>query len=362
MARSADPTVRTRLTRHALRRARVLLRGAALLCATGGALAAPLQNALAPAGPQAVQFKSLWDITLLICTLVFLAVTVATAIAVGHAARRRRASVATPPVLAVDVPTERRMHRSVAAAVVGSTLLLLFLIVASVLTDRALARMSLQNALHIEVTANQWWWEARYDDPQASRMFSTANELHVPVGRPVIMSLKSNDVIHSLWVPNLGGKKDLIPGRSATMQFQADRAGSYRGQCAEFCGYQHANMAFVVVAEPPDKWQAWADRQRAPAAEPASPELTRGRDLFMSTTCAMCHSILGTSANAQRAPDLTHVASRATIAAGTLPNTEPDLTRWIRSPQQIKPGSNMPASDLADDDLKLIVGYLRSLR
>ena len=336
---------------------RLLVLALALSAATP-AIAQPHQNVLQPAGPQAAHVKDLWDLTLLICTLVFVAIVAA----VGVAITRRRAAGSTAPTTAAQLGPQRSAHRSVVMAVAASVLLLLLLIVASVFTDRALARLPLQDALHIEVTANQWWWEARYDDAEAARMFTTANELHVPVGRPVILTLKSNDVIHSLWVPNLSGKKDLIPGRSSTLELQADQAGSYRGQCAEFCGYQHAFMAFVVVADPPDRYAEWAEHQRAPAAEPSAPELARGREVFMNSTCVMCHNIQGTDATATHAPDLTHLAARHTIAAGTLPNTAEDLTRWIRNPQQVKPGSNMPASELADDDLKHLVAYLGSLK
>jgi cytochrome c oxidase subunit 2 len=322
--------------------------------------AAPLQSVLQPAGPQAAHVKQLWDLMLLVCSGVFAAVLIGVAIALWRGRRYARGGPSAPVL--TDPGPERGARRSVVSAVVASTLLLLFLIVASVFTDRALARLSLVDAVHIEVTSNQWWWEARYDDAEAARMFTTANELHVPVGRPVIVTLRSNDVIHSLWVPNLSGKKDLIPGRSSTMQFQADQPGTYRGQCAEFCGYQHAYMAFVVVAEPNDHYEQWAAHQRTSATEPTSPELARGRELFMTTTCAMCHAIQGTDANAKRAPDLTHLAGRSTIAAGTLPNTAHDLEQWIRDPQRFKPGSNMPASDLADGDVRLLVAYLRSLR
>ena len=353
--RPAHAAVRTR-SRWSLF-VRLLVLALALAAATP-AIADPNQNVLQPAGPQAAHVKDLWDLTLLICTLVFIAILAA----VGVALTRQRARGSTAPTLATQLGPERGVHRSVATAVAASVLLLLGLIVASVFTDRAMARLPLRDALHIEVTANQWWWEARYDDAEPARMFTTANELHVPVGRPVILTLKSNDVIHSLWVPNLSGKKDLIPGRSSTLQLQADQAGSYRGQCAEFCGYQHAFMAFLVVADPPDRYGAWADHQRAPAAEPNGPDQARGREVFMSTTCVMCHSIQGTDASANHAPDLTHLADRRTIAAGTLPNTAEDLARWIRNPQQIKPGANMPASDLPDEDLKQLVAYLGSLK
>jgi cytochrome c oxidase subunit 2 len=338
------------------------LRWLAACC--GAALAAtasaePLQSVLAPAGPQAAHLKDLWDVMLLVCTVVFVAVLVAVGIALWRAPRTSSSEHASLPE---ELGPQRGARRSVVSAVVASTLLLLFLIVASVFTDRALARLSLHDALHIEVTANQWWWEARYDDAQASRMFNTANELHIPVGRPVVLTLRSNDVIHSFWVPALHGKKDLIPGRTSTLRLQADQAGTYRGQCAEFCGYQHTTMALLVVAEPAAQYEAWAEHQRTTAALSQEPQAARGRHIFMTTTCVMCHAIQGTDASARRGPDLTHVAQRQTLAAGALPNTPENLERWIRNPQHIKPGANMPPSDLPGDDVRALVAYLGSLR
>ena len=179
---------------------------------------------------------------------------------------------------------------------------------------------------------------------------------------PVVIALKSDDVIHSLWVPNLAGKKDLIPGRTASLRFRADKPGTYRGQCAEFCGYQHAYMAFEVVADPPERFAAWAAHQRSEAPAPTEPRLIRGQQVFVGSTCVMCHAIEGIGANARKGPDLTHVGGRRTLAAGTLPNTPEEMRRWIRDPQSIKPGSNMPSSTLPEADLDVLVAYLESLR
>jgi cytochrome c oxidase subunit 2 len=195
-----------------------------------------------------------------------------------------------------------------------------------------------------------------------SDIFVTANELHIPVGKPVLVNLKADDVIHSLWVPNLAGKKDMIPGRSALMQFRADQPGIYRGQCTEFCGFQHAMMGLLVVADPPAQYEAWVQAQRQPAAEPQDAKAQRGKDLFQALSCAMCHAIQGTIANGQRAPDLTHIASRRTLAAGTLPNTAQDLRSWISDPQVHKPGTNMPATPLSNEDLDALVAYLGGLK
>jgi cytochrome c oxidase subunit 2 len=321
--------------------------------------ALPLQDALLPAGPQAAHILDLWRLGLGICALVFVLLAAALAWSLWRAPR-------AAPGSGVDLSSLHRPEpgprRGVSAAITASTLLLLFLIVASVMTDRALARLSLAGAIDVQVTASQWWWQLRYDDPVPSRSFTTANELHVPVGRPVVLTLKSSDVIHSFWAPSLHGKKDLIPGRTAQLQFRVDTPGVYRGQCAEFCGTQHSWMAFDVVAEPAADYEAWAARQREAATEPADAVQRRGRELFTRGTCVMCHAVQGTAAGAQRGPDLTHVAQRRSLGAGTLPNTPAQLKRWIRDPQAFKPGALMPASNLADDELDAVVAYLGSLR
>jgi cytochrome c oxidase subunit 2 len=230
------------------------------------------------------------------------------------------------------------------------------------MTDRALARLPLADAVNIELTAHQWWWEAKYGDVQPSRVFSTANELHIPVGRPVVMTLLADDVIHSFWVPNLHGKKDLIPGHTSLVSFRADQAGTYRGQCAEFCGYQHANMALEIIAEPPEQYERWLQQQRQSASPPAEPQLRRGYEVFVRTTCAMCHAVVGSEANGQRAPDLTHLASRRTIASGMLANNAGNLAAWVLNAPQLKPGVNMPPNPLPPDDLRALLAYLASLK
>jgi len=234
--------------------------------------------------------------------------------------------------------------------------------VASVLTDRALALMPVDNALDVRVTAHQFWWEVVYNDPAPDRVFTTANELYIPVGRPVVVTLEADDVIHSFWVPNLHGKKDLIPGRIATIRLRADRPGEFWGRCAEYCGLQHAFMAFDVVAVAPDRFASWTEAQRRPAADPGDAAAQRGRELFLSGSCMLCHAIQGTTANARKAPDLTHVASRAHLAAGRLDNTPQALAAWITDPQAIKPGVNMPTHFLAADDLTALVAYLGTLK
>jgi cytochrome c oxidase subunit 2 len=318
-----------------------------------------LHSALHAAGPQAAHWVDLWRIFLFMCTGVFALVLLAV---VRVLWRRPRAEAVTPPDLSAVNRAEPTLRRSVAASLFASVLLLFALLVASVFTDRALARLSLADAVNIEVTGHQWWWSVRYLDGGPSDTFITANEIHVPVGRPVIVQLKADDVIHSLWVPSLSGKKDLIPGRSATMQFRADKPGVYRGQCAEYCGFQHAFMALYVIADEPAAYDAWVQGQRAPVPEPKDAKAIRGKEIFQSTSCAMCHAIGGTLAGAQKGPNLTHVASRRTLASGTLENTPENLRQWIAAPQHVKPGTNMPPATFTGEDIDALVAYLGGLR
>ena len=318
-----------------------------------------MMDVLQPAGPQAGHIHVLWLLMLAVCTLVLIGVIVAVVLALRRAPR---GDPGTPPDVDALTRDESTVWRTVGTAIVASIALLLLLFGATVATDRALAQLPLADAVHIRLTGHQWWWEATYDDPLPSNVFTTANELHVPVGRPIVMTLEADDVIHSFWVPNLHGKKDLIPGRTASIAFRADAPGVFRGQCAEFCGYQHANMALLVIAESPQQYDRWVAQSRAGAAEPPDASAQRGREVFLQSTCAMCHAIGGTPANGKHAPDLTHVASRQTLAAGTLRNEPSALAAWIVDPQHFKPGANMPANGLAPADLHSLVAYLGTLR
>jgi cytochrome c oxidase subunit II len=335
-----------------------------VLAAAGYALAGTptpqaAHDALHATGPQAAHILDLWRVFLVTCGAVFAAVLVALLLALR---RSPRGAARAAPDLSTVNRAEPGPRRAVAWASAVSALLLVGLVAASVFTDRALARLPLAGAVNIEVTAHQWWWTVHYVNGGPSEAFVTANEIHVPVGRPVVVKLKSADVIHSFWVPSLAGKKDLLPGRTALLQFRADRPGIYRGQCAEFCGFQHALMGLLLVAEPPAQFDAWTQAQRAPAPEPADAKARRGQALFLSGACAMCHAIQGTPANGQQAPDLTHLASRQTLAAGTLANTPAQLAAWISDPQAHKPGANMPAVPLSAEDLDALVAYLGSLK
>jgi cytochrome c oxidase subunit 2 len=320
-----------------------------------------LHDALRPAGFVAAQIGMLWNGTLALCAAVFIAIMAALCVALWRAPRADAATTPDTSSLAQPEPrTWRRIAWAVGACVAG----LLALLAADVFTSRALAHMPLVDAVNIELTGHDWWWEARYHDADVTREFTTANELVIPVGRPVIVTLRSDDVIHSLWVPNLAGKKDLIPGRTATLQWRADRAGTYRGQCAEFCGMEHALMALLVRALPPQDYAAWAAQQRRPAvdASTADAAVQRGRAVFESGNCAACHTVAGTRAGGQRGPDLTHLVSRQTIGAGMFPNDAAHRAAWVADPHTMKPGVNMPPSNLAPADLHAVLAYLETLK
>jgi cytochrome c oxidase subunit 2 len=318
-----------------------------------------LHDALNAMGPQAGHVAHLWNIFLLVCGVVYLLVLGTLAYALWRAPRIREQEA---PDLGAVNRIEPGPRRWVTLAISATIVLLLVLLGASVFTDRALARLPLKDALAIEVTANQWWWSVKYMEGPVSETFVTANEIHVPVGRPVLVRLKAADVIHSFWVPSLTGKRDLIPGRTATIAFRADHPGIYRGQCAEFCGFQHAFMAFEVHAQAPAEFEAWRRAQLVPPPPPTDALALRGQSLFQSIQCAMCHAVQGTLAQGHNAPDLTHLASRRTIAAGTLPNTPENLASWITDPHRHKPGVNMPANPMSQEDLAALVAYLGTLQ
>ena len=309
-----------------------------------------------------------------------------------------------------------------------STIVLVVAFVGIAATLRAASRAPSAPALTIDVTGRQWWWEAQYHDSLPEHVFTTANELHIPVGRPVRVRLRAGDVIHSFWVPELAGKTDLIPGQVNEMWLEASRAGRFRGQCAEYCGMEHAKMALYVVADAPAEFERWAAGQResapslvpaatrsaatggasqpvgetmpatrpqpvnaadaagqvagfgppvatpsptvAPAvmdvrsarSDPASDSLARAGQAVFVANCGACHAVRGSDALGRVGPDLTHVASRATIAGGILPNTTGNLAGWVANAQGVKPGARMPTLPLPPDDLLAVVHYLQTLR
>jgi cytochrome c oxidase subunit 2 len=215
----------------------------------------------------------------------------------------------------------------------------------------------------ILVIGHQWWWEVHYIGGAPDTQFVTANEIHIPVGQPVDVELLSADVIHSFWVPALHGKMDLIPGQTNFIRIEASHPGDFKGQCAVFCGEEHADMRLLVIAQPPDEYRAWFNNQLQPAAAPQGQEAVHGEQVFDDAACALCHTIRGTAAEGKVAPDLTHLASRQLIAADTYKNDTADLEAWITHAQSLKPGCLMPDLTVFNGtDLRALTAYLRQLK
>jgi cytochrome c oxidase subunit II len=312
-------------------------------------------SVLDPAGAQlALIVERLWDPMYAGAVATFVLV----AIALGWARVGRRTATEAPE----DPRHERGMRLTVGLATALTVAVLLVLLGLDISVSRATTASPGKDAVQIRVTGHQWWWEVQYRDSVAQRWVTTANEVHVPVGRMVVLELRSGDVIHSVWPISLTGKRDQIPGKENSMWLRADRAGVYRGQCAEYCGHQHAKMAFLVVAEQPDSFARWLVAQRDTAATPSDSLSRRGQEVFLASSCVMCHAVAGTPAGSRIGPDLTHLGSRRTIAAGTLPNTRGNLAGWILDPQSIKPGAKMPPNNLAPADLRALLAYLETLR
>lgn len=227
------------------------------------------------------------------------------------------------------------------------------------LTSHLSAQRITGDEMRVRVIGEMWWWRVHYLDENGRETFRDANELHIPVGQPVLLDLQAADVIHSFWVPRLAGKMDMIPGRTNRLLIQADAPGVYHGQCAEYCGGPHALMGFVVVAHAPEDFARWqAARAPAPAAQGSA---ARGADLFMKSGCAACHTIRGSPADGLAGPDLTHVGSRRSLGAGILPNNKGTLAGWIADSQALKPGNRMPAYHQFDgEELRALADYLAS--
>jgi cytochrome c oxidase subunit 2 len=328
-----------------------------------------MQNALAPAGEQASRIAHLWWIYFWVLSAVF----VLTAIFLFLTISRRSGAVSTEPVTGEPPPekSERTISGVVIGAVIATVVILFALLITDFLAGRAIYALgetdlhpeNSGDSLEIKIRGHQWWWEVEYQNQaQPSKMLTTANEVHVPVGRPVKLDLESSDVIHSFWVPNMHGKKDLVPGHPTYMWLRAEKPGKFRGQCAEFCGPQHAHMRLTFVAHTPEEFDQWMQTASADAPQPTTDSQRRGQQVFMSNQCMMCHAISGTNARATVGPDLTHIASRDILASGAIPNTRGYLAGWIANPQNIKPGVRMPANTLPSDDLNALVDYLESLK
>jgi cytochrome c oxidase subunit 2 len=314
-----------------------------------------IQSVLDPQGPSAQQIAVMSWMMFAEGALIFLIVIAFAAYAL-FASPNRRAKIG-------------RRELIIDGGILVPVVMLSALLVYSFTVTNAIVGTVEPAALRIEVVGEQWWWRVHYLDSAGEAQVVTANEVRIPIGQPVELSLKTADVIHSFWVPSLAGKVDMIPGHINTLRLKAERPGVFRGQCAEYCGGPHALMAFYLVAQTPKEFNAWLAAQSRPAQEPRTSFLQRGKTLFLSKECGKddccvdCHTIRGTPADAKRGPDLTHVGSRRSIAAGILPNNIGTLAGWIAGGQHIKPENRMPSFDIySGEELRALAAYLESLK
>lgn len=326
----------------------------------------PAQSMVHPGGPAAAEIAWLWWIMLGIFTAVFILVMVlllygiyrrSSIVAASASASENSTGTASGPSRSAgEMPPWGRTGFIVAGGVILPVLVLTPLYVYS-LTASARLRMP-KDAVTVRVVGHMWWWEVRY--PESGVV--SANEIHIPAGKPVRLELTSIDVIHSFWVPRLNGKRDMIPGIENSFWIQADQPGIYRGQCGEYCGTQHANMAFEVIALESADFDAWLVAQKTKPPDPEKSGTEYGLRVFLKAGCVQCHSIQGTETAGNAGPDLTHLGSRRMIGGAMRPNTRGNLAGWIADPQAIKPGSKMPRTYLAADELQALVAYLESLQ
>lgn len=332
--------------------------GSACQGAGGGPGVPRLPSVVDPASPNAAALASFTWLLHAIMALVFTGV-LATLL---YVAWRFRARPDREPRL-IFGNTRLEIGWTVAPAlVVLAAFLLSLYLITTVDAPPSAAGAATESAgppLNVVAIGRQWWWEYQL----LEHGVVTANELHLPLGRPVRLELRADDVIHAWWVPQLSGKRDMIPGIANVLWFTPLQAGVFGGACAEFCGIQHAWMRIRVVVESPQEFQTWLEQQARPAAPPRSPEAQRGEQLFTAVGCAACHAINGrVQATAEAGPNLTHLASRATLGAGVLENTPENLARWLRNPQDVKPGNSMPATALTSDQVAALTAYLTELR
>jgi cytochrome c oxidase subunit II len=327
------------------RRLLVALLGAIALFFVGCAEQAP-QDFLEPVGEVAKDQDSLWDITFGIAAVVFVIVQglLIYAIVRFRAKPGREAA---------------QFHGNTKVEVLLTVIPALILAGLAVPTVRTVFDLSVEreDSLQITVIARQFWWEYQYEDEE----IITANELHIPTGRPVYLKLMGEDVIHSYWIPALGGKQDVVPGRINFLTYQTNEEGRFQGQCTEYCGLSHANMRIVAYAHSPDEFDQWVEDQQAEAADPTDSLAQQGQDVFMEGECINCHAIAGTDAQARTGPDLTHFGSRETFAGAMFTNTDENLAAWLNDPPGVKPGAKMPDYGLTSDEIDALVAYLQSL-
>jgi cytochrome c oxidase subunit 2 len=300
-----------------------------------------------PHSPEAQAMTAVFTQTLVICSVIGLVV----AVLVGICVVRFRASVR---------PGEpEQTHGNKSLEIAWTIVPILIVLGLFALTARAMAASDppADREADVIVIGHQWWWEARYPGG-----VYTANEIHIPAGKDVLVRVEAEDVIHDFWVPQLGRKIDAIPGHPSVISIQADQPGTYLGACAEYCGTEHAWMRIVVVAQSQADFDTWLKHERSPAPRPTGGDAARGASIFDSKTCVKCHAIAGRGDVARVAPDLTHLAERTTLGAGVIPNDPEHLASWLRDPQTVKPGSHMPDLNLTDEEVKDLVAYFETLR
>jgi cytochrome c oxidase subunit 2 len=325
-----------------------------LICAVLGGCSG-LQSVLNPRGVEAEKLSWLFWFFTLVCAIIW--ILVIAALLWGSI---KVTAVPREYPHQLDAARERRDGAVMWSLVAATVALLIIFTVVSFWEDARLSASS-RPELSIELTGYQWWWQIRYLDDDPSKIFTTANEIHLPIGKPVKIKLTAGDVIHSFWVPNVAGKMDLIPGQTNELVISTDHAGVYRGQCAEFCGTQHAKMGLRLVAQSPDDFDRWRAQQLQPA-EADGEIASSGRRAFFTSGCFLCHTIRGIDAGGRVGPDLTHIGSRMAIAADTLPNTVGHIAGWITDPQSIKPGNNMPRMNISASDVNVLANYLEALK
>jgi len=310
------------------------------------------QSTLAPKSKPAHDISTLWWWMLAVASIVFLGAVFMITMAwlrrkregLPYLGRRENVANGLVVVFGLVVPV--------------LVLAVVFVVANLVVTKDTDAPAAGSTAMTIRVIGHQWFWEVRYPGTPAV----TANEIHIPVRTRVNTLVNTADVIHSFWVPELNRKIDMIPGQTGCILLYADRPGVFRGQCAEFCGVQHANMAMKVIAEPAPAFRTWVANQSRPGAAPATASQRLGRQTFLTTACSDCHTLRGTAARGVIGPDLTHLMSRSTLAALTIPNRRDELERWILDPQHVKPGNRMPGLKLGAAETRDLVDFLESLK
>jgi cytochrome c oxidase subunit II len=344
-----------RLARYFVILAIVLLANA---CAAANVSLPGTPSALEPRGPAASHLASLWWVLFGLGAAIWLLVI---GLLLAALLRRRRGNCTTPPA---SHGGDTGRNWVIRGGLILPLIVLTIVFGYSTYTLAAVEQQKDQKSVHVKVIARRWWWEVHYPDQGVI----TANEIHIPVGQPVQVVLESADVIHSFWVPELHGKMDLIPTRINNITLQADQEGVYRGECAEFCGLQHAHMGFMVVADSIDDFNRWIANQQRPASAPLDPAAAKGQNVFSTAGCVFCHTVRGTDdktidrSGVDFGPDLTHLSSRLTIAGGIRTQNTGNLAGWIADPQHLKPGVLMPTPYLNSQDLQDLLAYLATLK